>query len=251
MAHEPFDESVEMYLKSIYELADESGLVPISALAQRLAISIVSATEMIHRLGKRELVEHTPYKGVALTVEGRLRAVRVIRRHRLWECFLVEHLGLPWERAHDHACQLEHATCNEVAESLAAFLHEPSICPHGNPLPDTDGHTSTPADLRLCDWAPGASGEITRIYPESALLLDYLAAHAIRPGVAITFDEVTPFNGPLLVTVSGHTLALEREVAASIYVRATTSCLTLDPSQHATEKTPRCALLRSESPGRW
>ncbi len=220
MAHEPFDESVEMYLKSICELADDSGLVPISALAQRLAVSIVSATEMVHRLVKRELVEHTPYKGVTLTTEGRRRALRVIRRHRLWECFLVEHLGLPWERAHDHACQLEHATCNEVAESLAAFLHEPPTCPHGNPIPDANGHTAIPEDLRLCDWTPGASGEIARIYPESALLLDYLAAHAIKPGAAITFDEVAPFNGPLMVTIAGHTLALGREIAASIYVRS-------------------------------
>jgi DtxR family Mn-dependent transcriptional regulator len=223
MAHEPFDESVEMYLKSIYELADDSELVPISALAQRLSVSIVSATEMIHRLGKRDLVEHTPYKGVALTATGRLRALRVIRRHRLWECFLVEHLGLLWERAHDHACQLEHATCNEVAESLATFLREPATCPHGNPIPDATGQTAAADDLRLCDWTPGESGEIARIYPESTLLLDYLAIHGIRPGVAITFDEVAPFNGPLMVTVSGNVLALGREIAANIYVRTPSS----------------------------
>jgi DtxR family Mn-dependent transcriptional regulator len=85
MAHEHLDESVEMYLKSICELADGAELVPISALAQRLTVSIVSATEMVHRLGKRELAEHTPYRGVALTAGGKLRALRVIRRHRLAE----------------------------------------------------------------------------------------------------------------------------------------------------------------------
>ncbi len=218
MAHEPFDESVEMYLKSICELADGDGLVPISALAQRLAVSIVSATEMVHRLGKRGLVEHTPYRGVALTAEGKLRALRVIRRHRLWECFLVEHLGMPWQQAHDQACQLEHATCNEVAESLALYLHEPATCPHGNPIPGADGQVALPDDCRLCDWTPGARGVIARIYPEGTLLLDYLAAHGIKPGASITFDEVAPFNGPLLVTVRDRSLALGREIAANIYV---------------------------------
>lgn len=218
MAHEPFDESVEMYLKSIYELADGDDLVPIAALARRLAVSIVSATEMVHRLGKRGLVEHTPYRGVALTAEGKLRALRVIRRHRLWECFLVDHLGLPWQQAHDHACQLEHATCNEVAESLAAYLHEPNTCPHGNPIPTADGQVATVVDRRLSEWTPGDRGSISRIFPESTLLLDYLAAHDIKPGAPLTFDEIAPFNGPLLVTVQERSLALGREIAASIYV---------------------------------
>jgi len=221
MAHEPFDESVEMYLKSVYELAGDDNLAPISALAQRLSVSIVSATEMVHRLNRRGLVEHTPYKGVALTDDGRLRALRVIRRHRLWECFLVAHLGLPWQQVHDSACQLEHATSDEVTEALAIYLHAPTICPHGNPIPTADGHVPPSADRRLCDWTPGEAGVIARVYPESALLLSYLAAHAITPGAPITFDEVAPFNGPLLVTVGGRTLALGREIAASIYVQTT------------------------------
>jgi DtxR family Mn-dependent transcriptional regulator len=218
MAHEPFDESVEMYLKSIHELAGGDDLAPISALAQRLAVSIVSATEMVHRLCKRGLVEHTPYKGVALTAEGKLRALRVIRRHRLWECFLVQHLGLPWQQVHDSACQLEHATTNEVAEALAAYLHEPGACPHGNPIPTADGQVTTIDDRRLSEWTPGDRGAISRIFPESTLLLDYLAVHDIKPGATITFDEIAPFNGPLLVTVHDRSVALGREIAASIYV---------------------------------
>lgn len=220
MAHEPFDESVEMYLKSIYELAGEENLAPISGLAQRLGISIVAATEMVHRLDKRGFVAHTPYKGVSLTEAGRLRALRVIRRHRLWECFLLEHLGLPWARVHDHACQLEHATCAEVTEALAVFLHAPVACPHGNPIPTVDGQMPACSDQRLCDWTPGSTGLIARIYPETTLLLDYLATHAVTPGAAITFDAVAPFNGPLLVTVGGRALALGREVAGRIYVQA-------------------------------
>lgn len=220
MAHEPFDESVEMYLKSIYELAGKENLAPISGLAQRLAVSIVAATEMVHRLNKRGFVEHTPYKGVALTDAGRRRALHVIRRHRLWECFLLAQLGLPWASVHDHACQLEHATCTEVTEALAVFLGAPVTCPHGNPIPSVDGQMPACTDRRLCDWAPGETGVITRIHPETTLLLNYLAAHAITPGAAISFDEVAPFNGPLLVTVGSRSLALGREIAGSIYGQA-------------------------------
>jgi len=102
-----FGESAEMYLKSIHELADESGLVPISTLAERLGITTVSAGEMIRRLQEQKLVEHQPYKGVALTAPGRRLASSILRRQRLWECFLSVQLGLPWERLYELACQLE------------------------------------------------------------------------------------------------------------------------------------------------
>ena len=219
MIHESFDESVEMYLKTVCELAaGGEDLVPISALAKRLSVSTVSATEMVHRLCERGLLEHTPYKGVALTREGKQRALRVIRRHRLWECFLFEKLDLPWQAVHDSACQLEHVGGRDVVEALALFLGEPNACPHGNPIPAADGQVSLPDDRRLSELRPGDSGRITRVFPESTLLLDYLAVHQIKPGESILFDEIAPFNGPLMVTVGGQPHALGREIAARIFV---------------------------------
>ncbi len=219
MKHESFNESVEMYLKTISELSEDDALVPISALAEQLGVSTVSATEMVHRLREQGLLDHTPYKGVTLTKDGGRRACRVIRRHRLWERFLADYLGLPWQQVHDFACQLEHATADEVTEALAIFLGHPQTCPHGNPIPSPDWDTPPVVDQPLDEWSPGDQGTITRIHPESILLLDYLAGRGIQPGKLVTFTEVAPFNGPLMMEIGGETHALGREIAAHIFGR--------------------------------
>lgn len=221
MKHESFNESIEMYLKTVSELAAGDGLAPISALAERLGVSTVSATEMVHRLCEKGLLDHTPYKGVALTEDGRRRAQRVIRRHRLWECFLVDYLNLPWEKVHDYACRLEHATDTAVTEALAAFLNHPQTCPHGNPIPSADGDVTAVRDTPLSDLQPGYRGAITRIHPESELLLDYLAARQILPSQPLEFEELAPFNGPLMIKIGGETHALGQEVAAHIFTEPT------------------------------
>ncbi len=219
MKHESFNESIEMYLKTISELAEDDALVPISGLAERLGVSTVSATEMVHRLREQGLLDHTPYKGVILTEDGRRRACRVIRRHRLWERFLADYLGLPWQQVHDFACQLEHATADEVTEALAAFLGNPQTCPHGNPIPTADWDLPDITDQPLNEWSPGDAGTITRIHPESILLLDYLAGRGIQPGQQVIFNEVAPFNGPLMMEINGQTHALGKEIAAHIFGR--------------------------------
>lgn len=218
MKNEAFSESIEMYLKTVSELADGEELVPISALAERLGVSTVSATEMVHRLKTQDLLEHLPYKGVSLTARGGRRACRVIRRHRLWERFLTDYLGLPWEKVHDYACRLEHATDTAVTEALAVFLNHPQTCPHGNPIPSPDGEMPLMVDVPLSDLKPGDRGTISRIHPESILLLDYLAGRHIRPEQSVEFEEVAPFNGPLMVKVGDQTHALGQEIAAHIFV---------------------------------
>ena len=217
MKHESFNESVEMYLKTARELAANDGLAPISALAQCLGVSAVSATEMVHRLGEQGLVDHVPYRGVTLTEAGTLRAHRVIRRHRLWECLLAGHLGLAWQSVHDYACQLEHATADEVTDAMAAFLGQPAACPHGNPIPDRSGHLAEPNDVPLSEWRPGDRGVLSRVHPESFLLLDYLALRNIKPGRVAVFTELAPFNGPMMVQIGDESHALGREIAAHIY----------------------------------
>ena len=218
MKQESFSESVEMYLKTVSELANGSQLVPISGLAERLGVSTVSATEMVHRLKDQGLLDHLPYKGVSLTENGHRRACRVIRRHRLWECFLVDELKLPWEKVHDYACRLEHATDTAVTESLAVFLDNPTSCPHGNPIPSAEGDMPVITDVPISEMKPGDRGIIARIHPESILLLDYLAGRGIRPGQPIQFEEIAPFNGPLMVKIGSETHALGQEIAAHIFV---------------------------------
>ena len=217
--HESFNESTEMYLKTIRELTDNNDPVPISALARRLEVSTVSATEMIHRLEDHDLVTHTPYKGVRLTDDGCHHASEIIRSHRLWERFLVDHLQIPWEKVHDVACRLEHATDPEVTNALALFLDNPETCPHGNPIPEAGRRLKVMVCHTLSDLVPGDSGFIERIHPESNLLLEYLAAHDVLPGRSLKVTEIAPFNGPIMVEIDGRTHALGQEVAAHIFVK--------------------------------
>jgi DtxR family Mn-dependent transcriptional regulator len=130
-----FAESEEMYLKTIAEITHPGKLIPVTSIAERLSISTVSASEMVHRLQDRGLVEHTPYKGVKLTEDGSERAEGILRRHRLWECFLTEHLGLPRAHVHDLACRLEHVSTDMLTDALDEYLELPAFCPHGNAIP--------------------------------------------------------------------------------------------------------------------
>lgn len=219
MKHEPFNESTEMYLKTVSELAEGDEAVPISALAKRLGVSTVSATEMVHRLQDQDLLEHVPYKGIHLTDEGSRRALGVIRSHQLWETFLADFLQLPWEDVHEYACRLEHATDGAVTEALNDFLGRPARCPHGNPVPQNEDADSAISATPLSDLEPGQAAAIDAIHPESTLLLQYLADRNLKPGVWLTVREIAPFNGPVMVAVDDEVHALGREVAAQIFVR--------------------------------
>ena len=219
MKHDSFNESAEMYMKTIAELAVDSKPVPISALAGRLGVSAVSATEMIHRLEHNGLIAHYPYKGVALTDPGRQQAVVVIRSHRLWECFLTYHLGLAWQEAHDLACRLEHATDAVVTDALEVYLGYPATCPPGNPIPTADGALQAPADRPLAALQPGEQAVIVRVYPESRELLAYMAEMGLRVGTRLTLQEVTPFHGPLVLRTDDGVCYLAQEAAGQIFVR--------------------------------
>ena len=218
MKHDPFNESSEMYLKTISELAINSAPVSISSLAKRLQVTTVSATEMVHRLAEQALLEHKPYKGVCLTDSGQEKASSLIRTHHMWEYFLVEHLGVEWSEAHEHACHLEHATDTAVTEALAEFLNHPQTCPHGNPIPDAQGQFSPPVDQPLFSLKPGERGRITRISPESTPLLKYLAAHDLRPGKIFLIAEILPFEGPMILHCCGESIPLGQEIAKHIFV---------------------------------
>lgn len=218
MKHEPFNESIEMYIKTVSELAvTDNSPVPISALADRMGVSAVSATEMVHRLCDQDLLSHTPYKGVSLTSQGYDLANGIIRRHRLWECFLAKHLGLAWQKVHDYACEMEHATPLEVVDALADFLGQPTTCPHGNPIPGPNGASGTVADTPLKEWDKGDDGVVTRLHPESLLLLDYAASQNIRPGANVRCEGNAPFRGPIMMKIDGESQVLGREVAAHIF----------------------------------
>jgi len=211
-------ESREMYLKTIYELENGDTPVPVSLIAERLGVSAVSAMEMVKRLEGNELVVHTPYKGVELTKNGRLRALSVVRRQRLWGRFLADQLQIPWEYVYDFACRLEHATDDAVTEALAKFLGHPKICPHGSPIPDTDGVVEPLNDVPLNEVVIGNLGRVTRIDRPETTLCTYLVERGLLPGVSFLLEDEAPYNGPLSLRIEEREVAIGREIAGRIYV---------------------------------
>lgn len=219
MKPEYFSESIEMYLKTVSELAPRHDPVPISALAERMGVSSVSATEMVHRLEDQGLLRHVPYKGVSLTTGGWEKATEVVRSHRLWECFLSDCLRLPWDAVHDIACRLEHATDPLVTDALDDYLGHPAVCPHGNPIPGGDIRSQEGSDRPLSGLLPGQSAVVARIYPETNALLTYLTGLGLLPGAQVTLRQVAPFGGPMVLDLAGGpSCYLGQEAAAHVFV---------------------------------
>ena len=210
--------SVEHYLKAIYELRGEEQVVSLSALAEELSISMVSANEMVKKLVKRGLITYEPYKGVALTPEGRAQAMTVTRRHRLWERFLTDVLGLGWDQVHEEACRLEHATSPLVEEHLAQFLGWPETCPHGHPVPTPEGKVARESRYLLSDLKPGQKSVVQSV-PEEPEILQYLGSLGLAPQVEVQVEAIAPFEGPLTVRVEGAQHVLGRQVASQVKVR--------------------------------
>jgi DtxR family Mn-dependent transcriptional regulator len=172
---------------------------------------------MCRKLHDEGLVEYTPYRGVALTPAGRQLAARVLRGHRLWEVFLVEHLHLRWEEAHETACLLEHDTPDPVVERLAAFLHHPRVNPEGEPIPDAAGTLSTLPAQSLVELAVGQTGYCLRCTADEASAA-FLADQGLRPGARIKVLAGAPQS--LLVEVSGQKVTVGRSLAGTVRVEA-------------------------------
>jgi DtxR family Mn-dependent transcriptional regulator len=215
-----YGENTEMYLKTLVELSADREVVPVTGLAERMGISTVSASEKVRRLQDQGFVEHLPYKGVSLTKAGLMRANAVLRRHRLWERFLVDHLGVRWQHAHDAACRLEHATSREISERLALFLGEPETCPHGNPIPTASSAAKPESGIRLSEMGDLAEFVVVRVFPESTALLEQVVALGLFPGISC--NVMSPSNGDegTYVSIGGDPILIQDEISNHIYIRA-------------------------------
>jgi DtxR family Mn-dependent transcriptional regulator len=207
MSFPQLSESTEMYLKAMAELGDGE-VVPIGRLAERLEVTPVSANEMVKRLGDQGLVSHTPYKGVNLTRKGRKAASNVVRRQRLWECFLHEHLRIEWAQLYELACSLEHATAPEVTDALADFLGNPSTCPHGNPIPAADGSLIRVSGIPLNEVTVGSTARVLAVRATGTDVFKHLQDRNILPGREVTLLEIAPMDGPLTLGIEGNRVAL-------------------------------------------
>jgi len=210
-------ESVEMYLKSLAELS-ASEPVPIARLAERLGVTPVSANEMIRRLGEQGLVTHRPYKGATLTRKGREVAVNVLRRQRLWERFLYDHLKIEWAKIYELACLLEHATAPEVTEALANFLGNPTTCPRGNPIPAADGSFTLLSAPLLSEVEIGVRVRVLAVSAVDTEVLRYLQDRHVLPGQELLIVDAAPLQGPLTVSIDDKEIALGLQLAECVQV---------------------------------
>jgi DtxR family Mn-dependent transcriptional regulator len=216
---QPLSESTEMYLKAMAELSDHD-VVATARLAEHLNVTSVSVNEMVRRLSEQGLTTHTPYKGVALTKKGRLVAGNVMRRQRLWECFLYDHLKIEWSRLYELACSLEHATAPEVTEALAIFLGDPKTCPRGNPIPAADGSFTPLNGIPLSKAAIGESLQVLAVKATATDVLKYLCERGILPGCKLTVVEAAPLQGPLTLRLAGKEIALGLSLAEFVIVKS-------------------------------
>jgi len=217
--------SVENYLKIIYMLQHETGYATTSAIAENMAVANPSVTMMLKRMAAMDppLIAYVPYEGARLTPEGEIKALEVIRVHRLMETFLVQVLGYTWDEVHEDADRLEHASSPRMVDRIAALLGNPARDPHGEDIPDRNGNLHRRNEVLLTTLNPGQSGRITRVAADSPAILRYLDEIGLRLDVTIEVVEKAPFAGPVTVLPAkgeNKSRVLGREVTNRIYVEA-------------------------------
>jgi DtxR family Mn-dependent transcriptional regulator len=210
-------------LKAIFEIQHKRARVVTTELARRMGVTSASVTNMIQRLAEMELVDYEPYRGATLNPAGRRIALRVIRHHRLVESFLAETLGVPWDQVHAEAERLEHLLSEEMEARIDALLGQPTVDPHGAPIPTRDGRIAPSANLRLADLQPGQKAVVAEVSDRDPALLRYLGGLGLYPGVGVNVVASAPFNGPLTIQVGETETALGRRVAADVLVTRVTN----------------------------
>lgn len=215
-------DTVEDYLKNIYELQEKYGRAKTSSLSERLAVTPGSVTEMLKRLAGQTpcLVRYQSHRGVTLTEIGIRKALAVIRRHRLLETFLHDVFGFTWDEVHAEAEKLEHCLSERLTEAFATHLNHPVCDPHGDPIPTRDGEIKALAGRPLNDLPAGQALRITRVRLQDEKALRYLALNGIRIGVTVKILEQSPLDGQVSLQIrrggQPHTFSLGAAAATAI-----------------------------------
>lgn len=207
----------EDYLKTIYKLGGMEAQVNNKKIAETLQIAPASVTEMLGKLKREGLIHYEPYKGSRLTPEGMSVAITLVRGHRLWEVFLMNHLGYSWSEAHEDAELLEHITPPRLTARLDQFLNYPAYCPHGSAIPQPDGHIERAVLQTLNRLPMGKTSHIRRVTEEKELL-DYLQSSGVTIGSAVQIVEAGAYEGPLTLDLEGKRIQISYKAACQIYV---------------------------------
>jgi DtxR family Mn-dependent transcriptional regulator len=210
--------SIGDYLKAIWTVAG-MGAASTKDISEQLSVAPASVTNMMGRLQEMGFVRYERYRGASLTGTGRAEALRLIRRHRLIETFLLEHLGYSWQEVHDEAERLEHAVSDEFTERLTQMLGHPDRDPHGDPIPAADGTLPPERSSPLSEAPEGVRVRITKVSDANPEVLNHLGERGLVPGRVLAVREARALDGVVAVEdEEGDVYALGEALAASIFV---------------------------------
>ena len=197
-----YSSSKENYIKAIFHLQQaEAGSVTTNALAEALQTKPASVTDMLKKLKTQQLLQYEKYRGVMLSAEGRKLAVQIIRKHRLWEYFLVEKLQFGWEEVHEIAEELEHISSKKLIDRLDAFLDFPKTDPHGDPIPDANGKMPSVKQSAVCDMPVNSAGIVNGISDQSASMLELLKHKNIQMGTRLEVKKKFEVDGSVEIKI--------------------------------------------------
>ena len=215
-----FSQAEENYLKNIYALQNEDhSAISTNLLAGKMETKASSVTDMLKKLAVKNLVDYKKYQGVSLTEEGEKVALKVIRKHRLWEYFLVEKLQYNWEEVHDIAEQLEHVNSDTLINNLESFLHFPKFDPHGDPIPDKNGRIPINNATCLLNLEVGNVGILNSVKDSSRSFLNYLNKKNIALGDRIKIIDIEPYDNSFHIETRTHHIILSHNVAKNLYLK--------------------------------
>lgn len=211
--------SEENYLKAIYHLGKQgTEAVSTNAIAEKIEAKASSVTDMIKKLADKKLANYVKYQGVTLTNMGRLAAALVVRKHRLWEVFLVEKLNFSWDEVHDVAEQLEHIKSLKLVNELDAFLEFPTHDPHGDPIPDKEGNCAQTKSVNILEVPIGKEGILSLVKDASDVFLKYLNKNNLALGDVIKIVDFEPFDNSVTIQTKQKQLIISHQVAQNLYL---------------------------------
>lgn len=211
--------SKEDYLSTIYKLRDDSGEIKPNLIAESLDISNAAVTDMLRKLSTDGFVKYKKYKGIKLTAEGENYAKNMVRRHRIWETFLHQVLGMPWDKVHDEAEMLEHSSSDELINRIEEYMNYPESDPHGYPIPDRKGklpkHKNAVAisELNINDKV-----EVIRVNDTHKGMLGYISKIGIELGKELVIKDILQFDGSMLLKINDKEVNISKAIASNIFV---------------------------------
>ncbi|MEM6893179.1 MAG: metal-dependent transcriptional regulator [Bacteroidota bacterium] len=210
----------ENYLKTIFHLGgSSSNLVSTNAIAEQMETKPSSVTDMAKKLAEKGLVEYTKYQGVSLSKTGLKTALSIVRKHRLWEVFLVETLDFSWDEVHEVAEQLEHIKSEKLIDRIDSLLGHPKFDPHGDPIPSKDGVFFEREQQLLSEMKPGSIGVCVGVKDTSSNFLKFLDKNKIALGDTIEIVEIEDFDQSLTIKINGQNMSISHQIANNLYVK--------------------------------